>query len=62
VADASNYWSELQSYLAQSLPGAAHVTATHSGHDIAADEPELVVEAVRSVAGTVAANAAATRP
>jgi pimeloyl-ACP methyl ester carboxylesterase len=62
VADASSYWSELQSYLAQSLPGAAHITATRSGHDIAADQPELVVDAVRSVVGSVTANAGAALP
>lgn len=42
-------WSKLQAQLTQLSRRARSVTATRSGHDIHLTEPELVVEAVRSV-------------
>jgi pimeloyl-ACP methyl ester carboxylesterase len=35
--------------LAGLLPGARHVTQTHSGHNIHLEQPQLVVAAVRDV-------------
>lgn len=49
VAEASNFWSELQGELLHMWPGATHVTARGSGHDVARDEPEAIVAALRAV-------------
>ena len=49
VATASNFWSELQGELVRLWPGAVQVTARHSGHDIARDEPEAILEALHAV-------------
>jgi pimeloyl-ACP methyl ester carboxylesterase len=38
-----------QAQLAQLVPGAKHVTETHSGHNIHHEQPQLVVEAAREV-------------
>lgn len=40
---------ELQSNLAHLVPNSRHIIATHSGHFIQQDRPELVIAAIRSV-------------
>jgi pimeloyl-ACP methyl ester carboxylesterase len=42
-------WQRLQDRLAALEPGSWHVVATHSGHDIQHDQPELVLAAVERV-------------
>ena len=42
-------WQELQNELATRSPAAEHIVATHSGHYIQNDEPQLVVDALRRV-------------
>lgn len=54
VIDASNFWSELQGELIYLWPGAIQVTAHHSGHDIARDEPEAIVAALDAVLAALA--------
>jgi pimeloyl-ACP methyl ester carboxylesterase len=54
VAEASNYWSELQGQLLYLWPGATQVTARHSGHDLARDEPETIVAALGALLDGVA--------
>jgi pimeloyl-ACP methyl ester carboxylesterase len=54
VAEASNYWSELQGYLLYLWPGATQVTARHSGRDIAREEPAAVAVALGTVLDGVA--------
>jgi pimeloyl-ACP methyl ester carboxylesterase len=46
-------WRRLQTELAQLVPGARHVIARHSDHDIPNQQPELVIEAVRAVVKAV---------
>lgn len=41
--------ARLQDELAMLVPGAKHVIATESGHNIHQDQPELVIEAIREV-------------
>jgi pimeloyl-ACP methyl ester carboxylesterase len=41
--------TRLQEDLAHLVPGARHVIATESGHNLHQDQPELVIEALRSV-------------
>ncbi|HET9661657.1 MAG TPA: alpha/beta hydrolase [Thermomicrobiales bacterium] len=43
----------LQDDLARLVPGAKHVIATESGHDIHQDQPELVIAAIRAVVDAV---------
>ena len=45
--------SRAQARLAQLVPGAVHITATNSGHNIHLTQPQLVVDAVRSVSEPV---------
>jgi hypothetical protein len=49
VAAQEKVWRELQDALAALAPGAQHVIATKSGHDIQNTEPDLVITAVRQV-------------
>ena len=42
-----------QAKLAALVPGARHVTATHSGHNIHHEQPRLVVETIRDVVTAV---------
>lgn len=46
-------WQQLQERLAQLVPGARRVIATESGHYIYRQQPELVIDAVRSVVDAV---------
>jgi pimeloyl-ACP methyl ester carboxylesterase len=43
----------LQDDLVRLVPGARHVIATESGHDIHQDQPELVIEAIQQVVEAV---------
>ncbi len=49
AAESEQVWQALQSELAQRSTRGSLVQATGSGHDIANDQPALVVEAVRSM-------------
>jgi pimeloyl-ACP methyl ester carboxylesterase len=42
-----------QEKLAALVPGARHVTDTHSGHNMMIDQPELVIDAIRDVVDVV---------
>ena len=46
-------WAAGQAELAQLVPGARHVLATESGHNIHLDQPELVIAAVQQVVEAV---------
>jgi pimeloyl-ACP methyl ester carboxylesterase len=46
-------WRELQRELAALVPGARHAVAENAGHDIAADQPEAVVDATLQVVTAV---------
>ena len=48
-------WRQLQLELAQLVPGGRLVIATHSGHDIPHEQPELVLDAIRDVVQAVRA-------
>ena len=48
-------WRQLQRELAQLVPGGRLVIATHSGHDIQHEQPELVLDAIRDVVRAVRA-------
>lgn len=41
--------AKAQAQLAQLLPGAVHITETNSGHDVHLIQPQIVVDAIRSV-------------
>jgi pimeloyl-ACP methyl ester carboxylesterase len=45
-------WQELQSDLATRSPGAEHIIAANSGHNIQIDEPDLIVSAARRLTHT----------
>jgi hypothetical protein len=49
AAEQEKMWRELQDELATLVPGARHVVATKSGHNIQLTEPNLVIAAVRQV-------------
>jgi len=49
VAAQEKVWRGLQDALAALVPGAQHVIAAKSGHDIQLTEPDLVITAVRQV-------------
>jgi pimeloyl-ACP methyl ester carboxylesterase len=51
VIDRSNQIA--QANLAQLVPGAKHVTDTHSGHNMMIDQPQLVIDAIREVVEAV---------
>ncbi len=55
-------WRELQDALATLAPGAQHVIATKSGHDIQITEPDLVITAVRQVVDAARRGAAGRKP
>jgi len=55
-------WRELQDALAALAPGAQHVIATKSGHDIPSTEPDLVITAVRRVVDAVRRGATWRKP
>ena len=42
-----------QNALAQLVPGARHVTDTHSGHNMMIDQPQLVIDAIHRVVAAV---------
>lgn len=42
-------WQGLQSELAELSTNSAQIIATHAGHDIPAEEPELILEAIRKL-------------
>ena len=42
-------WVELHTAWLQDVPGAAHITTATSGHYIHKDEPELVIDAIKTV-------------
>ena len=42
-----------QASLARLVPGAKHITETHSGHDRMIDQPQLVTDAIRTVVDAV---------
>jgi pimeloyl-ACP methyl ester carboxylesterase len=42
-----------QAELAKLVPGAKHVTKTHSGHNIMIDQPQLVIDAIREIVDAV---------
>jgi pimeloyl-ACP methyl ester carboxylesterase len=42
-------WTALQEDLARESPGSRHVIAEESGHNIQADEPELVIQVIREL-------------
>jgi pimeloyl-ACP methyl ester carboxylesterase len=44
---------EAQAKLAALVPGAKHVTETHSGHEIHKDQPQLVTDSIREVVEAV---------
>ena len=48
-------WQQLQGELARLVPGGRLVIATHSGHDIQDEQPELVLDAIRDVVRAVRA-------
>ncbi len=52
-------WQQLQSELAAMVPGARHVLATRSGHDIPGEQPELVLTEIRRVVAAVRARTTA---
>ncbi len=39
----------VQRHLAELVPGATHITNTHSGHDINIEQPQLVIDAIHQV-------------
>lgn len=43
--------AKAQARLAQLVPGAVHITRTHSGHNVHLVQPQIVTEAIRSAAG-----------
>lgn len=54
-------WRQLQDELAAMEPGSSHVLATHSGHDIQHEQPDLVIAEVRSVVAAVRTTSTASR-
>jgi pimeloyl-ACP methyl ester carboxylesterase len=42
-----------QNALARLVPGARHITDTHSGHNMMIDQPQLVIDAIRRVVAAV---------
>jgi len=44
---------QAQAKLAGLVPGARHVTQTHSGHNIHQEQPQLVIDAIREVVDAV---------
>jgi len=46
-------WSALQNQLAGSAHDVTHIIATHSGHYIQLDQPNLVIDAIRKILDTV---------
>jgi hypothetical protein len=53
VVDRAN--SAAQNELAALVPGAVHITDTHSGHNIMIDNAPVVIQAIRMVVDTVRA-------
>jgi pimeloyl-ACP methyl ester carboxylesterase len=49
IADEERVWRELHAEIARMAPNGRHVIAEASGHDIHLEQPELVVEAIRTV-------------
>jgi pimeloyl-ACP methyl ester carboxylesterase len=42
-----------QANLVTLVPGAKHITGTHSGHNMMIDQPQLVIDSIREVVGAV---------
>jgi pimeloyl-ACP methyl ester carboxylesterase len=55
VAQDERLWRQLQRELAHLVPGGRLVIATHSGHDIQHEQPELVLDAIGDVVRAVRA-------
>jgi pimeloyl-ACP methyl ester carboxylesterase len=55
VAQDERLWRQLQRELAHLVPGGRLVIATHSGHDIQHQQPELVLDAIGDVVRAVRA-------
>jgi pimeloyl-ACP methyl ester carboxylesterase len=51
-----------QAGLAALVPGARHVTETHSGHEVHKEQPQLVIDAVEAVIGAVRAGKTRLEP
>jgi pimeloyl-ACP methyl ester carboxylesterase len=56
IAAMNQAFNESQAKLAALVPGARHVIARRSGHDIELDQPNLVIDAIRSVVAQVRAH------
>ncbi|HEX7999602.1 MAG TPA: alpha/beta hydrolase [Pyrinomonadaceae bacterium] len=54
--EAKQLWLRLHNEWLKQLPNAQHIIADNSGHYIQADEPGLVIDAIRRVIGRVRAN------
>jgi pimeloyl-ACP methyl ester carboxylesterase len=53
VEEMEQVMADNQARVVQSVPGAKHIVAEESGHNIHQDQPELVVEAIRMVVDAV---------
>ena len=53
LADEERIWRELHEELAHRIPHGRHVVAEGTGHDIHQEQPELVIESIRSVVAAV---------
>jgi DNA-binding transcriptional ArsR family regulator len=49
IAEASNFWSEMQGQLVYQWPGATQLTARYSGHDVEHADPEAIVTALGTI-------------
>jgi pimeloyl-ACP methyl ester carboxylesterase len=49
LAEEERIWRELHAEIARMAPNGRHVIAEESGHDIHLEQPELVVEAIRTI-------------
>ena len=49
IAEEERIWRELHTEIARMVPNGRHVIAEASGHDIAQEQPELVVDAIQAV-------------
>jgi pimeloyl-ACP methyl ester carboxylesterase len=56
IEEDERLWRQLQQELAQLVPGGRLVVATHSGHNIHLEQPQLVVDTLRQVVRAVRAD------
>ena len=49
IEEEERIWRELHAEIAKSVPGAEHIIAENSGHDIHHEEPKLVVMVISDV-------------